>query len=346
MMDWRSTRAPFLVTGALLIGIAAGVATVALLDLGGAVSFRVPPEQILPIPEDLAEVVRRPVEPIHGVDLHSPGPGALPGGPRPAERPPLEMSRALLERSTFGKIPRRSAEGTVSATYYASSVAEDLGRPLVAIIITELGLDQELTAQAAAFPSAVTFAFSPYISTASDWQRFMRWHGHEVLTMLPLRSLDTIHDDQGSLAIVPDWDTEEKLAGLRKVMSRGGGYVGLAGAARSFGASPEQFHDLAEDLALRGLSFIELGGRHLAQIASETGLPYLSVELALDQELSPSAIDSRLQQLEDLARSKGTATAYSSPIPLVLDRIWSWSTALPERGLTLVPVSHLLGAPG
>ena len=335
---------PLLTLAALAIGLGSGVATVAFFGLEGEISTEIPEPEVMALPEALAEIRRVPIEPIHGVDRHSLGPGPLPAGVRPHELPPVEVEAAFVERSSFGPIPRRSPDGRLPSDHFAAARDIAEGRPLVAVLVTGLGLHQELSTQALALDPAVAFGVSPYISTAADWQRAMRWHGHETYLMLPLEAVDPTVDDQGALAISLEDDPQAMATGLRKVLSRGAGYVGLATQARSFAEQPERFSALVAEMAGRGLALLELGGSHLAAVAITGGLPYLAVEHPLDRVLRPDAIDAMLAELENDARANGFAAAWTSPIPLVLDRVWRWSSEVEERGFDLVPMSALLEA--
>ncbi|MEZ5825547.1 MAG: divergent polysaccharide deacetylase family protein [Geminicoccaceae bacterium] len=314
-------------------------------------------ELVMPLPASLQEEVPAPTEMIHGVDRHSAGPGALPDEERSRPLPPVEIFTKLLEPTVYGRIPRRADDGSTSFRTYAAGapglrVADSEGTiggqggARVAIAVIDLGLDQQVSKQSIALPWALSFGVTPYVATTADWQRFMRWHGHEVFTMLPLESLDTANVDQGALALSAREDPASLLDGLARVMSRGAGYVGVAGNARGFAAEPGAFAPIAAELARRGLAFMELDGRFLEDIADESELPYLSMSMALDEELSPAAVDERLHDLERLALANGMATAYTGPVPVVLDRIWNWSRELASRGITLVPATSLMEPPG
>ena len=352
-MDPRSSRLPLLVLLVLILGIGLGAATMWLFGVSGAVSLDSDVEIVMPLPAGLNEVPPAPTEMIHGVDRHSPGPGALPEQDRARARPPVELFTKLLQASVYGRVPVRAADGSTSLRTYSApepervvadgsaAVTQGAGAR-VAIAVVDLGLDQQVSRQSVALPWPVSFAVTPYIATAPDWQRFMRWHGHEVFTMLPIEALDPENDDQGALAIPVHDDQTGRLDRLDQVMSRGSGYVGLAGAARGLAAGVDAFAAIADDLQARGLGFMELDGRFLEPVAREAGLPYISMTMALDEELTPASIDARLDDLERLALANGFATAYTGPVPVVLDRIWNWSRDLSARGVTLVPATSLM----
>ncbi|MCB1971748.1 MAG: divergent polysaccharide deacetylase family protein [Geminicoccaceae bacterium] len=359
-MDLKSSRLPFFGMVALLLGIGLGAATMWLFDIRGDVSLEgTQGEVVMPLPATLHEEVPAPTEMIYGVDWHSPGPGPLPKEERINTRPPVEIFTKLLENSPYGRIPRRSEDGSTSLRTYAAAepVAEAKGGsgpavnavasgPRIAIMVIDLGLDKQVSSQSVALPPALSFGVSPYVSTTADWQRFMRWNGHETLTMMPVETSNPNEKDEGALALTVDGSDADRIDEAQQVMSRGLGYIGLTGAANSFAVEPEAFAAVAGDLAGRGLGFVEIGGTFLQQIAAEQGLPYTAMTMALDSDLTPALIDRQLRDLERLALASGVGTAYTRPVPVVLDRIWNWSQGLSEKGITLVPVSELMQSPG
>jgi len=297
-----------------------------------------------------------------GVDRNGPAPPALPEGVRPASRPPVEVDRRLVERHVAGELPRIARNGARPLDTYAAAVVPGEGadehaaggaghaagaaRPSIALLVTGLGLDHETTGRVVALPAAVALGFSPYVSGVPAWQRFMRWHGHETLTTLPLRAIDPQRDDRGALAIDETLPPPDMRRALLDVLARGSGYVAAAGQAGAFAAEPERFTPVAAELAGRGVGFVELDGGHLRGVAARTGLAYLAAPLALDADLRPERIDAALRALEEEARAQGTAVGYTRPVPLVLDRLWTWARTLDERGFALVPPSALMQPAG
>jgi polysaccharide deacetylase 2 family uncharacterized protein YibQ len=94
-------------------------------------------------------------------------------------------------------------------------------------------------------------------------------------------------------------------------------------------------------LMARGLFYVEL--RPTAAPPALPGLWTIGVDLVVDETAVRSEIDSRLAQLEALARRRGWALGLAAaPRPLTIDRITDWANGLPAKGLVLAPASALV----
>jgi polysaccharide deacetylase 2 family uncharacterized protein YibQ len=105
----------------------------------------------------------------------------------------------------------------------------------------------------------------------------------------------------------------------------------------------EQFDPVLEDVAARGLLFIDArpGWRPLRRTWNR------SVDMVIDDDpVNEAALDSRLEALTKMARDRGAALGLVSvPRPLTLDRVAAWTSTLRDRGLVLAPVSALVAPP-
>ena len=111
--------------------------------------------------------------------LASPEPD-LGGGPPSRDRP------AAARDATVGDLPRTASTAGPRSRTMPARPAADCRRPCVAVVITGLGLADQLTARALALPGAVGLSFSPYAGAAA-WQARARAAGHEALLTLPLQ---------------------------------------------------------------------------------------------------------------------------------------------------------------
>ncbi len=342
-LDWGSPRLPLGVAGAVLAALLLVTAAAALL--GGPAPLRyagVPqvegalPQHAIPLPRRLA---------LFGVDDPVAPPPALSGPPADPAAPRLDVDPALVAWRDGIALPQVAADGRRPLDAYARAVPPlAAGRPMIAVLVVDLGLDRERLEQSVLLPGALGLAHTPYAAHLAAWQRHARWHGHEVLLELPLEPLDFPASDLGPWALRPTATPEAQLAGLERVLARSDGYVGLVAAGEGFAAMADRFAPIATALAGRGLGFVELGDDRLAAVAEAAGLAYASAAGPLDAVPEPHAIDAALGRLEGVALRDGLALGYLQPYPLSFDRLWHWSRTLEARGITLVPVSRLLAA--
>ncbi|MGE0652509.1 MAG: divergent polysaccharide deacetylase family protein, partial [Alphaproteobacteria bacterium] len=62
----------------------------------------------------------------------------------------------------------------------------------------------------------------------------------------------------------------------------------------------------------------------------------------IDAEVSREAIDSRLSELEQIARTSGYAVGIGQGHPVTLERLQTWLPKLEQRGFALAPISAMV----
>ena len=354
--DWRSPRLPAIVVAGL-------GAVLTLLLAGGWLLGIETPLRYDSVPRVEGVVPVEAIEPparvaLFGLDAPAVPPPSLAGAPADPAGPPLDSDPALLEWADGVALPRIAEDGRAPRRVYARSVPATVAeRALIGILVVDLGLDAERLEQSVMLPGTIGLAHTPYAAHLADWQRHARFHGHEVLLELPLEAADHPLSDFGPWALrpaatpaatpgaTPAATNDGHAELLSRVLGRSEGYFGLAAASEAFAELPESFAPIASAIADRGLGFVELGGDRLAGVAAATGLAYASAVGPLDVVPEAGAIDAALGRLEGTALRDGIAVGYVQAYPLTFDRLWHWSRGLEQKGISLVPVSHLLAVP-
>jgi hypothetical protein len=220
-------------------------------------------------------------------------------------------------------------------------------RPRIAVVLTGLGLASKMTEAAIKeLPGAITLSFTPYSRKLNQWVALARVNGHEVMLDLPMEPTTYPDDDPGPQALLTALSARQNLDRLRWTLDRATGYVGLAGVMGSrFAASREHMAPVLAELRDRGLLFLDnrADERSLAAgLAGEIGLPNAVNNRSLDRtQASRVAIDARLVQVENVARSEGFAVAMGRPYPVTIERLRAWAKGLEARGFALAPISAL-----
>ena len=220
-------------------------------------------------------------------------------------------------------------------------------RPRIAVVLTGLGLASKVTEAAIKeLPGGITLSFTPYSRKLNQWVALARVNGHEVMLDLPMEPTSYPDDDPGPQALLTALSPRQNLARLRWTLDRVTGYVGLAGVMGSrFTASKEHMEPVLKELKERGLLFLDnrASDRSLAAaLAGEIGVPNAVNDRSLDRvQASRVAIDARLVQIENVARSQGFAVAMGRPYPVTIERLREWAKGLEARGFALAPISAL-----
>lgn len=253
---------------------------------------------------------------------------------------------ALLTEGRNGALPVIAPDGRRAWQVYARPFDEPDGRPRIAILLANLGLSQSATKAAIQqLPGSVTLGFVPYARGLEAWMNEARAAGHEVFLELPMEPFDYPESDPGPHTLLTTLDDRDNIDRLDWLLSRTAGYVGVTNfMGDKFTSSPESIGPVLEALRDRGLMFLDARTSResvAGDIATKIKLPRALNNRFLDIEASRVAIDARLLELEEIARTVGYAVGIGFPYPVTLERIASWSATLDAKGITLAPMSAL-----
>ncbi len=252
----------------------------------------------------------------------------------------------ITEDSDKGLLPITSSDGTVPWKYYARPYTPPQPRhPMVAIILTNLGLSKSLTTDVLQLPHTMTLSFSPYANDARVWARQAREEGFESLVDLPMQPQNYPVSDPGPYGLLDNTGAEENSKRLHWTLSRFPGFVGvLAPTDEKLTANPTFMEPTLIELAGRGVLFLYLKTPQNAQLPDllkSHKIYMLGVDEELDSEISQDAIEAKLQTLVDLAKKNGSAIAIAHSYPPTVDALTAWAAGLAAQGIDLVPVSAI-----
>lgn len=277
--------------------------------------------------------------------IEVPQPGGAPGATIALN--PAPDSR-LIEKSPQGPIPRIAADGARPSEVYARPVvvgaAIKPGAPRVALYVGGLGLASGATQSAIALPPAVTLAFAAIGDGLPKQTAQARDVGHEVLLQTPMEPPDYPANDPGPTTLLTS-DAGKNIERLHAMMARFPGYVGLANhLGGRFLSDEAALTPVLRDVAARGLFYVEdlPSERSLAgSLAPGLGLSALRADVVIDRRDTPDAVKASLDDLEAIARKRGTAIGAASALPNALAQIKRWADGLEARGVALVPLSAM-----
>ncbi|MEK7245285.1 MAG: divergent polysaccharide deacetylase family protein, partial [Pseudomonadota bacterium] len=269
---------------------------------------------------------------------------------RPAD-PPLVPApdTALVEQGSDGPLPKVGRDGRRAWQVYARpGPAADDTRPRIAIIIGRLGLSRPGGIESIRrLPGAVTLAFDPTAKSLADWISRARQSGHEVLFMLPVRSVKFPLVDEGPVALQASVPPADNIKRMEQALMRGAGYVGVVTTPEGDLATQEQsLRPVMEGLHKRGLMIVDGGGTPntlVPRVATALGQPAAVVDVMIDAEPSRAGIEAKLAELETIARTGKAAVGFAQALPVTLDRLIAWIPTLEGKGIVLVPVSAVAG---
>lgn len=244
-------------------------------------------------------------------------------------------------------IPAPAKSGLPDWQRLALAATPPAGRPMIAIIIDDMGLDRRRSQRVIDLPGPLTISFMSYAEDMVHQEADARAHGHEIMMHVPMEPLDAKFDPgPGALT--------ERLspADIRKTfdgdLAKFGGYVGINNHMGSkFTAFAPGMEVVMEDLRERGLLFINSLTTDKSvglAMARRYGVPSAGRNVFLDNAGDLISVDYELEQLETVARSKGNAIAIGHPRDATIEALAAWLPKMKSKGFVLVPVTQIVRA--
>ena len=266
---------------------------------------------------------------------------APPANAPPATAPPIQRPASPLSRPA-ATIMRAGRNAWLANAVPSPAAA---GRPMIAIVIDDLGIDQTRSRRAIALPAPLTLALIPYGYNLKLLSKAGRKAGHELLVHVNMEPTDR-DIDAGPHALLTGLKMDEIRTRLAWALSRFEGYIGISNHMGSrFTEWPDGVEAVLQELRGRGLLFLDSVTSQKsvgAALAQAHGMAYASRDIFLDNDRTASRITLRLAETERLAKRRGYAIAIGHPHDVTLQALKSWIPAVKKRGFVLVPLSAIV----
>jgi polysaccharide deacetylase 2 family uncharacterized protein YibQ len=225
----------------------------------------------------------------------------------------------------------------------------DRQRPLVAIIVDDLGYDLNLAKCFIEMDGPFTFSMLPQGPFTRKIVAEAHARGHEIMLHLPMEPLEYPQVSPGPGALLVEMTPDELLAQLDADLMA---IPHLKGVNNHMGsrlsAQAPQMRQIFSRLKARGLYYVdsrttkETVGRPAAE---RLHLPFAERDIFIDHYQDVDFIRKQLRQLVKRAHAQGVAIGIAHPHPLTIELMRS---ALPELKdqVTLVPASRVVAEAG
>jgi uncharacterized protein len=261
--------------------------------------------------------------------------------------PPLAKTQPLAKTppAATQTPPATAATGTGAPTWQRNAIPAPpfSGQPQIAIVIDDLGLDRDRTARAIALDGPVTLSFLAYASDLPSQTAAARKAGHELIVHVPMDPIIRPKYVSQTGGATPAH--AELLRRLRWDLSRFTGYVGVNNhLGNGLSSDSDSTQTVIAELKTRGLLFLDshVAGAGILKAAAREGVPAVTRDVLLDDDVTASSVTERLADLEKIARQQGTAIAIGHPHDFTLDALKVWIASLPAKGLQLVPLTAVV----
>lgn len=252
----------------------------------------------------------------------------------------------LLEDSAFGKLPQTGADGLRPLEQYARPWSGARGTR-IAIVIGGLGLSQTGTQNAIrTLPPEITLAFAASGNSLQRWMQEARREGHEILLQVPFEPFGYPGNNPGPDTLLVGDSAKINIERLHRSMAKITNYTGVMNyLGGRYMADAKVLEPVLRDISERGLLFLDDGSSAQSQtgvIAKALAMPHAFGDIQIDDQVSRSAIMTRLDDLERLARRNGSAIGVASAFDESITAVSDWVSEATSRGIEIVAVSALV----
>lgn len=218
-------------------------------------------------------------------------------------------------------------------------------RPMIAVVIDDLGLDHKRAEKVIALRAPLTLAFMTYAEDLPHLTAEAHAHGHELMVHMPMQPLSSAFN-AGPQALTVDATDAELRRRIDWGLSRFTGYVGVNNHMGSrFTEDQAGMAVVMQELSERGLLFLDsVTTPHsvAAQAAAKRHVPFAARQVFLDNEQSKDSIRQQLERTEAAARKHGYAIAIGHPHDTTIAALTQWLDTVESRGFVLVPLTTIV----
>jgi polysaccharide deacetylase 2 family uncharacterized protein YibQ len=302
-----------------------------------------------PAPEHVAQPAELPA-------LAAPVPGPV---STPETYPELPVTRVDPASSAAPATPAAPATAGLQPEYPADTVSAPMpspdtvappasSKPMIAIVIDDMGVDQRRSARAMKLPGKVTLSFLPYARHLKQQAAAAAATGHEIMLHVAMEP-ESPEADPGPNVLLSGAPQGELLAALRWNLDQMGGYGGINNHMGSrFTRDLAGMRVVMGELKARGLFFLDsVTSRDSvgARTAREAGVPFATRDIFIDHKDDEAFVHKQLAKVEAEARKRGSAIAIAHPRDITLKALSAWLSRVQAEGFELVGISRLLHRP-
>jgi polysaccharide deacetylase 2 family uncharacterized protein YibQ len=222
---------------------------------------------------------------------------------------------------------------------------DDRSRPLIVIVIDDMGLDKTSSRRVLDLPAPLTVSFLPYARDLPEQARAARSRGHELMLHMPMEPTSRALDP-GPNALLTTLEDDAIRRRTVAALDSFSGYVAVNNHMGSrFTTWRPGVETALKQIHARGVAWLD--SRTHAQsvgsmVAEELEMPFVDRHVFLDDVDQIDAVRKQLAETERLARRQGLAVAIGHPHDATIRALAEWLPHLHARGFVQGPVSAAL----
>jgi len=238
-------------------------------------------------------------------------------------------------------------KGTPPWKRYALAAPATGGKPMIALIIDDMGVDKKRSEKILQLPGPLTISLMSYADDLGRLSDEARRQGDELMMHVPMEPMAE-GVDPGPGALLTSLSGDEIRKRFSDDLDRFSGYVGINNHMGSkFTAYEPGMTLVMEELRRRGLLFIDSLTTERSvglEMARRYGVPTAGRNVFLDNAGDLISVDLQLSRTEEVARKKGNVIAIGHPRDATIKALEAWLPSLEKKGFVLVPVTAVVRA--
>jgi polysaccharide deacetylase 2 family uncharacterized protein YibQ len=225
--------------------------------------------------------------------------------------------------------------------------ADDIEKPVIAIIIDDIGYRMHEDLRAIGLPGQVAFAIMPHSPYAKQMSALANKLGKDVLLHMPMQAMQEDKNKfLGPGALTLQMTHEEFIHALNNSLRSVPHATGLNNHMGSLLTQhPGHMGWLMESLKSRDIFYLDSvtsSNSVAGTIAMEMQLPYLRRDVFLDNVQSDRNIQKQFDELISIAKRNGKAVAIGHPHPLTVSVLSKNLLNLDNHGVKLISPRQML----
>ncbi|MBC7950306.1 MAG: divergent polysaccharide deacetylase family protein [Rhodospirillaceae bacterium] len=232
---------------------------------------------------------------------------------------------------------------------YAVPAPKTAGRPMIAVVIDDLGVDKRRSEKVTTLRAPLTLAWMTYAEDLPRSTQAAHQRGHELMLHVPMQPMGEGWDP-GPDVLEVGVHPEENRRRLNWGLDRFDGFVGVNNHMGSrYTGDRTGMRVVMEELKKRGLLFLDsvTTDKSVApELARNYGVPFAARQVFIDNEQSVTLVLAQLAKAEAYARKHGAAIAIGHPHDSTIEALSQWLPGLDAKGIVLVPVTAIVKAGG
>ena len=220
-------------------------------------------------------------------------------------------------------------------------------RPMLSIVIDDMGFMHPGTERAVALPGPLTMSWFPFATNLPIQVANAAARGHEATLHMPMQSFSNSTVQTGPDPLRIDLPAAENRRRLRAALDAVPQTVGLNNHMGSVATKDVALMDIvAAEAKARNMLFLDslvIGHSVAHRQAALAGVPSASRDIFIDDAADKNLMRNELAQAVAIAKRYGHVIAIGHPRPLTLDVLEAWLPGAEAReGIALTPLSAVV----